>query len=84
MMDLLDLWSATTRQSWPTSFPLHKLTQFDDLIISSNQPGEPGPFQRLFPIWLQIMLGRIREVAPSIPDWDTAFAQEHPAWATNL
>jgi hypothetical protein len=81
-IELLDVWTAATRASWPTPFPISGLSRFDDLITSSNEPAELNSFERLVAIWNHTMLERLREVAPTIPDWDTAFADEHPDWAS--
>lgn len=80
-IDVLNIWTAATRQTWPTNFPMFGLRPFDNLITSSNPPGEPNPFRRLSAIWEQTMLRRLRNVAPNVPDWHTAFAEEHPDWA---
>jgi hypothetical protein len=81
-IELLNVWNAATRPMWPTQFPMIGLRPFDDLITSSNPPGEPNPFRRLLAIWQQTMFRRLHDVAPTIPDWHTAFAEEHPNWAS--
>jgi hypothetical protein len=75
-IELLSLWNAVTRPVWPVNPLQLRFWDYGDLLDEG-----PQGLDRLVPMLKTLMLQRLRAVAPLLPDYWTAFAEEHPTWA---
>lgn len=75
------IWGHATCSIWPVSLMRFPLNDWADLFVDDAEVVGASPLRRLMSIWDAVMLQRLSEVAPSIPDFETAFAAEHPSWA---